>query len=50
MSRKERKLIVQIQNAERKLEYLKSKYICEYGYAGLKINEDGSISEKGATP
>ena len=35
----------QIARCERKLEELKSKYIMLFGYCGLKMNDDGSVSE-----
>jgi hypothetical protein len=45
MTTKRERLELQINNAGRKLVALKSKYITLYGYGGLKMNPDGTISE-----
>ena len=49
MTSKEQLLAIRIQKTEDKLEELKSKYIVLYGYRGLHVNEDGSVSEDETT-
>jgi hypothetical protein len=45
MTAQQQRLADRIIKAERKLDDLKAQYICLYGFFGLKMNEDGSVSE-----